>query len=157
MLAQALIRRGLAAAAGSSVIVPVPLGRSRLRGRGYDQSLLLARHLGRELRRNGQGPAKVVRALRRIREGPSQASLGRAERIRNPRGAFEAASRRDLIAGASVVLVDDVLTTGATAVACIEVLRRIGSAGVIVAVAGRTPALRTRKLSGSTGGEVEID
>jgi ComF family protein len=95
---------------GTDILVPVPLGRARLRDRGYNQAAVLAAALGRLL-----GIEVADGALSRTRETRSQTSLGPAERWRNVRGAF--ASTRGL-AGARVAVVDDVLTTGATLAAC---------------------------------------
>ena len=105
-----------------AVLVPVPIHPRRLAERGYNQSALLTSCLAQELDAIAQ-----PRALRRVRETEAQAGLGRSERLVNLRQAFEVwrlpTTRR-------VVLVDDVLTTGATAAACIEAL---GGAGVEVA------------------------
>lgn len=125
-------------------LVPVPLSRSRLRERGYDQALLLARGLSVET------GWPVVPLVRRRRAAARQSELGRAERARNVRGAFEAASGsrgRKPDAGASpaaggvgvALLVDDVLTTGATAGACAEALRAAGVRCLGVITFARTP------------------
>lgn len=156
LIAGALIRRGLGGEAAACAVVPVPLGLSRLAGRGYDQALLLARGIDRSLRRAGAGGAGVIRALRRVREGPPQAGLGRSERLKSPRGAFSPTAASGSIAGRRVLLVDDVLTTGATAEACIRALRAAGAGPVMVAVAARTPALKARRQVTPTGGEVDI-
>lgn len=94
----------------AEVLVPVPLGRSRLRSRGYNQAAVLARALGRCL-----GMPVADGALVRTRETRSQTSLGPAARWRNVTGAFAAAAA---LAGSRAVVVDDVLTTGATLAAC---------------------------------------
>ena len=143
-LAERLVLEGLGPWGAGALLVPVPLGRERRAARGYDQSLLLARHLGRGLRRLGFGPAPVIRALRRVREGPPQAGLGRTGRALNLEGAFGPGAGVREIAGRRVVLVDDVLTTGATASACIRAMRKAGAGPFMVAVAGRTPQRMAR-------------
>jgi ComF family protein len=114
-----------------ATIVPVPLHPARLRERGYNQALLLARALARTARL-GLAP----RALVRRRPTPSQARLDAAARRANLAGAFLAPA--PLPAG-PVVLVDDVLTTGATADACARTLRDAGATAVVVLTVGRTP------------------
>ncbi|MGQ9556719.1 MAG: double zinc ribbon domain-containing protein [Desulfurispora sp.] len=104
-------------------LVPVPLSRKRLGERGYNQALLLARaaagHLG----------LPVWPALHKVRETPSQTALGRAERQRNLQGAFSPAAGLGL-AGRSLLLVDDVLTTGSTLVEAAAVLQGAGAVRV---------------------------
>jgi len=98
-------------------LVPVPLGRTRLRERGHNQAALLAGVLGGML-----GVPVLEQALRRTRETRSQTRLAPAERWRNLAGAF-AADAADL-AGRRVALVDDVMTTGATLGAAATALAR---------------------------------
>ncbi|HAD03149.1 MAG: hypothetical protein A2091_11160 [Desulfuromonadales bacterium GWD2_61_12] len=111
------------------LLVPVPLHPSRLRQRSFNQALLLARHLGRHCH-----IAVAPRLLQRVRATPPQPGLSVEERRRNLRQAF--ALGRPLT-GERVLLIDDVMTTGATARACAEVLRAGGAAEVAVAVLGR--------------------
>jgi ComF family protein len=111
------------------LLVPVPLHVSRLRQRGYNQSLLLARVLGRLWRL-----PVLFRLLVRTRPTVPQQGLKAVERRRNLKGAF-LASRP--LAGESVLLVDDVMTTGATARECSRVLLEAGAGRVAVAVLGR--------------------
>jgi ComF family protein len=113
-----------------SVFVPVPLHRARLVERGYNQSALLAQRLAREL-----GARASPRALERTRATEQQAALDRRARSENVRDAFRV---RSVAPREPVVLVDDVVTTGATARACIEALRRAGSRVVLVAALART-------------------
>jgi ComF family protein len=111
-----------------AALVPVPLGRPRHRERGFNQAALLAEHLA-----PGLGVAVRPRWLARVRDTLPQSELGAAERHANVRGAFAA---RAEVAGRHVVVVDDVLTTGATAAECARALRAAGAARVgVVAVA----------------------
>jgi ComF family protein len=112
-------------------LVAVPLHPRRLRERGFNQSELIARALGRRT-----GLPVLARALARRRDTPSQAGLSAAERRRNVAGAFEA-RRPACVEGQTVVLVDDVLTTGATVRACAAALRRAGAARVRVLTVAR--------------------
>jgi ComF family protein len=111
------------------VLVPVPLHERRLRERGFNQSELLAVELARRTARPVAGDA-----LARVRETSSQAGLSPGERVENVRGAFAASARLD---GRSVLLVDDVCTTGATLYACARALKRSGAATVQAVVATR--------------------
>ncbi len=105
--------------------VAVPLHRSRLVERGYNQSALLAARLTREL-----GGRAEPRALERVRSTDQQARLGRDARTENVRDAFRA---RPGLVPPRVVLVDDVVTTGATARACLKALKDAGSEVSLVA------------------------
>lgn len=113
------------------IIVPVPLHAKRLRLRGFNQSLELARPLARHLKRP-LAPA----ALRRTRPTTPQFQLDFADRPRNIRGAF--APDPAQVAGAAVLLVDDIMTTGATLEECCQVLRQAGARDVDVLVLART-------------------
>jgi ComF family protein len=95
----------------ADVIIPVPLHSRRLRDRGYNQSALLARELGK-----GVGLPVLENALVRVRETSPQVDLNAEERKENVRGAFHCPD--DQLAGKRVLLVDDVYTTGATLEAC---------------------------------------
>jgi ComF family protein len=98
------------------VVVPMPLHPRRLRARGFDQAALLALPVARAL-----GVPCVTRALCRVRETPPQAGLDAQGRAENVRGAFRVRAVTGL-AGARVLLVDDVRTTGATLAAASEAL-----------------------------------
>lgn len=111
---------------GADVVVPVPLHRSRRRARGFNQAAELAHHLG----------VPVAHLLRRVRATPSQTDLPAARRHANVRGAF-ALARGASVSGATVVLVDDVSTTGATLEACARVLRQAGAKDVRALTAAR--------------------
>ncbi|MGI8560905.1 MAG: ComF family protein [Luteimonas sp.] len=113
-------------------LLPIPLHRSRLRARGYDQALELARPLGRAL-----GLPVLDDALLRHRATAQQSRLDARQRQRNLRGAFVLSQRPAL--PAHVALVDDVMTTGATLHAAAAVLRRAGVVRVEAWVAARAP------------------
>jgi ComF family protein len=94
------------------LLIPVPLHESRFRKRGFNQSAALARYAGRIL-----GIPYSNRLVRRLRDTPTQTSLGMDERHRNVLGAFaveDAHARRRLLAAGHVAVVDDVMTTGST-------------------------------------------
>lgn len=117
------------------VVVPVPLHASRLAARGFNQAVLLARAARR------QGEQLLVDALRRRVASSSQTRLGRRQRLDSVAAAFVATPSARL-RGRSVLLVDDVLTTGATAGACAAALLGAGATSVDVWTLARTPAPR---------------
>jgi ComF family protein len=114
----------------ADVVVPVPLHPSRERTRGFNQARELARHLG----------VPIAGALARTRKSPSQADLPAARRNANVRGAFTWRTEVP-VDGAIVVLVDDVVTTGATLSACAASLIDAGAKEVRALTAARA-ALR---------------
>lgn len=117
------------------ILVPVPLHRSRLRGRGFNQAAWLARRLARR-----QRLALSLTHLVRLRATPPQGqAAGRSAREQNVRGAF-ALRRRHPFAGRRVCLVDDTTTTGATLAECARVLRAGGAREVLAVTAARTPS-----------------
>lgn len=113
-------------------VVPVPLHWWRHGRRGFNQAELLAQGLALRLGR------PLLRGLRRERGTRAQSGLSRQERAVNLRGAFAVVARAPL-AGTRVLLVDDIVTTGATVDAAAAALRRAGVAQVIVAAVARTP------------------
>ncbi|MCZ2103177.1 MAG: phosphoribosyltransferase family protein [Comamonadaceae bacterium] len=116
-----------------TVLVPLPLARGRLRQRGYNQALLLARAL-----RHG-GPVQP-HWLVRLRETPAQSALPRAERLRNLHGAFSVpTAAQAALTQQRLLLVDDVMTTGATLHAAATALRAAGARHVDALVLARTP------------------
>jgi ComF family protein len=139
-LAAVLAARIVAAVRAAAVplpdtVLPVPLAQARLVERGYNQAWELARHAARALRL----PADAGLLLRPL-DTAHQADLGRAERQRNLRTAFMAnPQRRQQLQGRRLALVDDVMTTGATAREAAAVLLRAGAAAVDIWVLARTP------------------
>ena len=122
-----LSRAGAELLADADVIVPVPLYASRLWWRRFNQSAMLAQ----EVARLTGVPADCF-TLRRVRRTASQVGLTADQRRRNVRGAFKIErARRDRIKGRNVVVVDDVITTGATAEACARALKRDGAARAV--------------------------
>ncbi len=103
------------------LLVPIPLGSKRRRQRGYNQSEHLARALG-----GGTGAPVAADRLKRVRETKTQSALTPEGRLANVRDVFQAVG----VAGARIVLVDDVFTTGATLVAAATALRTAGAARV---------------------------
>jgi ComF family protein len=120
-------------AAGVDVIAPVPLNRLRLIARRYNQAAILAMELARLT-----GLAADSRLLQRVRRTRSQVGLTHDQRRRNVAGAFRVHPRRaSWLAGRSVLLIDDVITTGATVEACARTLKRAGAARVDVLALAR--------------------
>ncbi len=138
-LAQLLARvPGVAAALASARwIIPVPLSAERLRERGFNQAALLASALART-----PNAGDCAHLLVRTRHTPAQSGLDRDLRLRNLRGAFEVPARQTArIAGRRVVLVDDIMTTGATLDAAAQALRRAGAIHICAMVVARTQRL----------------
>ena len=124
-------RAGGEVLAGADLLVPVPLHWTRLVGRRFNQAALLANSI-----RGAGGPPVGADWLVRRRRTPSQGLMGPAARARNVRGAFVLRRGRS-VAGRRIVLIDDVLTTGATVEECARVLRHAGAEWVGVLVLAR--------------------
>jgi ComF family protein len=133
-----LALEGNLAVRNTCVIVPVPLYRSRERERGYNQAELLARGFVRALKKRGAtSQVKLAtRALLRRRSTVPQSGLSLQRRSENVRRAFELTDPAR-IRGQDVILVDDVMTTGATASACAAALRGAGAHRVVVLTLAR--------------------
>ena len=110
--------------APDKILVPVPLHRSRLWSRGYNQSALIASALERR-----SGVPAALDLIRRVKATPPLRGLGRRERALTLRGAFRA---ERAVEGSTIVLIDDVFTSGATAGGCAKALKRAGAARVEV-------------------------
>ncbi|MCB2108922.1 MAG: ComF family protein [Rhodobacteraceae bacterium] len=132
-LAQWMMRDGGELIRDCDVIVPVPIHRWRLAMRTFNQAALLARAVSRL-----SGKPMIATALQRTKPTPSQGGLDRQARRRNVAGAFKVEAKAKL-EGKAVLLIDDVLTTGATADACSRALLRAGVGNVDVLVLARVP------------------
>lgn len=122
----------LALPAEVDLIVPMPLHPFRLAVRGFNQAVEIARPLARAAGR----PLELMRVAR-VRDTPAQAQLTREERVRNLRGAFACDLRLD---GMTVVVIDDVMTTGASLDEVARCLKASGAGRVENRVVARTPA-----------------
>jgi ComF family protein len=112
-------------------VLPVPLSRERLQQRGFNQAALLARHIA--------GPKVDAALLLRLRATEAQSGLPRSQRLRNLQGAFAIEpNRAATVRGQRIVLVDDVMTTGATLNAAAQALREAGAAHITAMVVART-------------------
>jgi ComF family protein len=123
------------------LIVPVPTTRARLRTRGYNQAELLAREFAA---RHG---LQLFLGLQRARAADTQTALQPLERAANVAGAFRLEGGEERIRGAHLLLIDDVLTTGATSAECATTLVAAGARCVSVLTFAR--ALDARRLTGS--------
>jgi ComF family protein len=111
-------------AEGEPLLVPVPLHRGRLWSRGFNQSALVARELSHRL-----GIETELFALRRSRRTPPLKGMSSSQRRRTVAGAFRV-DKPARVKGRTVILIDDVLTTGSTADACARTLKRAGAARI---------------------------
>ena len=140
LLAELLCERmaacaSLARATELDMLIPVPLSRDRMASRGFNQSIEIARPLARRMKT----PLDTASVLR-IRDTPPQASLPFDARRKNIRGAFAVIdTRRAAIEGASIGVVDDVMTTGSTLDEMAATLKRAGALRVVNLVVARTP------------------
>ncbi len=121
-MAQAMLRAAADAGIAFDAVCHVPLHKKKRRKRGFDQAALLARRIA------DMSGRPYFEAVRRVRNTPSQTKLTVRERRENVRGAFEAVRP---VTG-DVLLVDDVLTTGATAEECADALKAAGARSVTV-------------------------
>jgi len=133
LLGRWMARAGRELLEEADALVPVPLHWRRLWARRFNQSGALAEAITRE-----SGVAVAHTALRRVKATPQQVGLSRTERATNVQGAFRVApSDKAAVAGRRLVVVDDVLTSGATVDACARALLRAGAAQVDVLVFAR--------------------
>ncbi|MEJ2410240.1 MAG: ComF family protein [Novosphingobium sp.] len=132
MMAELMLAK-LSTVAPGWIVIPVPLHRWRLWKRGYNQAAELGRVIARRT-----GASLAVDALVRRKATPSLGGLGKNARKRALSGAIGLNPRhKNLLKGAHVVLIDDVLTSGATSDACISALKRAGAKTVIIACFAR--------------------
>lgn len=139
-----LAPRGLAlrAALGEgALLTAVPLSPARLRERGFNQALEIARPIGRAL-----STRVAAGAVSRVRFAQAQARLRPGERSRNTRQAFEA--HHHAVSGRAVIVVDDVMTTGATLAALAHALKDAGALSVTNLVVTRTPIDHVQRCPG---------
>jgi len=138
---------------GQPLIVPVPLHAARQRERGFNQAELLAHGLRRKLGRGGVQPPQLDSScLRRTLPTRPQTGLSHRTRFENVRGAF-AVSHPKRVRGRSVVLIDDVMTTGATISACARALKQAGASQVL----GLTLARATPQFPGAGRPATPVD
>ncbi len=116
----------------ADVLIPIPLSQQRLSQRGFNQSLILAHHLSRAKTQS--------QTLLRMIDTPAQSSLKRSQRLTNLAGAFAVAPLMALqVRGKNILLIDDVLTSGATLNFAARVLKQAGAAHVGALVLAKTP------------------
>ena len=138
VLAPHMARAGAALLRKADVLVPVPLHRRRLFSRRYNQAVLLAAELGRL-----SGIPVLRDTLVRCKATASLGASSAAERAREVAGAFAVHPKREaLLAGKQVLLIDDVMTSGATANACAAILLEAGATAIDVLIAARVPPPR---------------
>lgn len=125
-----------------NMVLCVPLSENSLLKRGYNQSALLAQHIAKDL-----NIPFVENAFSKIRETPKQSSLHYAERMHNVAHTFALALPKSVFANKSVLLIDDVLTTGATADALSKLLKEAGADLVVVATVATTEPDRLDKIN----------
>ena len=117
-----------------AILAPIPIHRWRLLKRKYNQSALLAKALEKQCQR-----PVMYDLLKRTKNRPPQASLTRKERLKNLSGAFQVSEKyKPQLKGRSVILIDDVMTTGATLNACAKQLKKAGAGRIFCLTLART-------------------
>lgn len=119
------MQRHLAEVDGEAILAPVPLHRWRIWKRGYNQSALIASAMA------ARADIRIeLDLLRRVKATPVLRGMGRRERALAVRGAFRLSDKGNMVRGRTIILIDDVYTTGATANACARLLKKSGAAAV---------------------------
>jgi ComF family protein len=158
LLAQA-IGKLMREAPAALLVVPVPLHRSKFSSRGFNQARLLAAEAIGFLRKTHPQRQLTLApsTLMRLRATDSQAGLSQRKRRQNVRGAFRV-SEPAVVAGKHILLVDDILTTGATARACARALFNAGAQSVWVATVARAQRAHPASFgSASLPGELTVN
>ncbi|MGC1963828.1 MAG: ComF family protein [Candidatus Sulfotelmatobacter sp.] len=155
MLAEAIAMLEPEFPADSVAVIPVPLHRTKLRQRGFNQAELIAR-AAMKIRQRGDRLHLCTEVLERKRETASQIGLTSHQRRENLRGAF-AVAQPESVKGREVLVVDDVYTTGATVSECARVLRRAGVTKVWVATVARTLKISAQHAEIRPGDDREMD
>ena len=138
MLGSPGVREALNSLREDDLIVPVPLSANRLESRGFNQAWELASALAKQ---SGSAGSPAARLLLRVRDTRPQTELQREARMANVKGAFQVDPLQvAMLAGRRVVLVDDVMTSGASLFAAAGALRQAGAAHITGIVLARTPA-----------------
>lgn len=133
VFARWIVRAAPELCAAADLIVPVPLHWTRLVKRGFNQSALIGRALG-----EATGTPFDPLILKRVRRTPTQVGLSPVARRKNVRGAFAVAPKKEaVLAGKRVLLVDDVLTTGATVEGCARTLKKAGATAIDIVTLAR--------------------
>jgi ComF family protein len=145
MLAEAIAGLEADFSAESVLVIPVPLYRTKLRQRGFNQAELIAR-AAIKISALGNRLQLCADVLERKRDTASQVGLTNHQRRENLRGAF-AVARSEAVRGCEVLLVDDVYTTGTTVSECARVLLRAGATKVWVATVARTLKISAQRVN----------
>ena len=123
------------------LVIPVPTTENRLKDRGYNQAETLAKSVASSLERAGKNVALDVEVLQRTKENTAQKQLGFTDRAKNIAGAFHL-HKRKLVKDKTLLLIDDIMTTGATGSACAELMIHAGAKAVYFLTAVATPELK---------------
>ena len=131
------VRQAFADLQATDLILPVPLSNERLQTRGFNQAWELAKTLARQ---SGSAATTDSRLLLRVKNTRPQTELKREARLANVKGAFQIDPlRAAAVKGRRIVLVDDVMTSGASLFTAAAVLRAVGAAHITGIVLARTP------------------
>jgi ComF family protein len=138
LLANGAVRQAMADLGRTDLVISIPLSDERLQKRGFNQAWELAASL---LRKSGGLAQADARLMLRVRHTRPQTELRRDARQANVRGAFQLDPlRAGMVAGRRVILVDDVMTSGASLFTAADVLRKAGAAHITALAIARTPA-----------------